>query len=57
MSLEELKDKYDEIVEQTLARNKSILIESFVEYYGEEYREIIERRYNEIVFVYYIDWE
>lgn len=57
MSLEELKDKYDEIVEQTLARNKSILIESFVEYYGEEYRDIIERKYNEIVFVYYIDWE
>lgn len=52
-----IKNKYDNLIKETLNFNKDILIESFVEYYGEEYRNIIEKRYNEIAFVYYVDWE
>lgn len=54
---EKLKAKYDNLIRETLASNKKILIESFVDYYGEEYRSIIEKRYNEITFIYYVDWE
>lgn len=54
---EKLKKKYAELIPQELEKNKTILIESFVEYYGENYRSIIQKRYNEITFVYYIDWE
>lgn len=53
---EKLIAKYDELIKETLNSNKRILIESFVDYYGEEYRNIIEKRYNEITFVYYVDW-
>lgn len=52
----ELKKKYDDLIKQSLEKNKKILIESFVEYYGEEFRYIIEKRYDEITFIYYIDW-
>lgn len=53
---EELKRKYNNLIKQTLDKNRIILIESFVEYYGEKFRYIIEKRYNEITFIYYIDW-
>lgn len=56
-SYEKLKKKYAELIPQELEKNKTIMIESFVEYYGEGYRSIIQKRYNEITFVYYIDWE
>lgn len=51
------KNKYNNLIQETLNSNKNILIDSFVEYYGEEYRNIIEKRYNEITFIYYVDWE
>lgn len=54
---EKLKVKYDNLIRDTLDSNRRILIESFVDYYGEEYRSIIEKRYNEISFIYYIDWK
>lgn len=58
MSLYEiLKTKYDKLIKDSLNSNKKILIESFVEYYGEQYRSIIEKKFNEITFVYYIDWK
>jgi len=49
----QLKEKYDKTVKETLQANKQIIIDSFVEYYGEEFRKIIEKRINEIVFIYY----
>ncbi len=58
MSLyEKLKAKYDRLIKESLNSNKKILIESFVEYYGEKYRSLIEKRVNEITFVYYVNWE
>lgn len=53
---DKLKKKYDNLIRHSLEKNKRILIESFVEYYGEEFRYLIEKRYNEITFIYYIDW-
>lgn len=54
--LTKLKQKYSDLVAKTLACNKTTLIESFIEYYGGEYRSLIEKRYKELVFVYYVDW-
>lgn len=56
MDYDQLKEKYKDLVFTTLRKNRDILIESFVEYYGEEYRDVIERKYSQIVFTYYIDW-
>lgn len=52
-----LKAKYNDIVSYALEKNKRILIDSFVEYYGEEYRSIIESKYSEITFISFLDWE
>lgn len=57
MNWNDLKNKYNGIVRAILKKNKKILIDSFVEYYGEKYRKIIETRFNELIFVYYITWE
>lgn len=54
---EKLKQKYNILIKQKLEENKSILIDSFVEFYGEEFRALIERKYNEIVYCYYLDWD
>lgn len=51
-----LKEAYNQLVIETLNQNKQILIDSFVEYYGEEYRDLITRKYNEITFIYFADW-
>lgn len=51
-----LKNKYDSLISKSLRDNKKILIEAFVKYYGEQYRELIEKRFSEIIFVYYINW-
>lgn len=57
VTYDELKAQYDKIIQNTLKENESIIIESFVEYYGEEYRSLIKKKYKEITFAYYIDWE
>ncbi len=56
-NFKKFKSRYDSLIKETLQSNKPILIESFVEYYGESYRKVIEKKYNEITFVYYINWE
>lgn len=53
--LDQLKQQYSEEINKSLKLNKSKIIDSFVEYYGEEYRDIIEKRYDEIVFTYFIN--
>lgn len=52
-----LKKKYEKLYNKTIEDNKEILIESFVEYYGEKHRDEIVSRFNEITFVYFINWE
>lgn len=54
---DKLKEKYDILFKETINKNKSILIKSFIEYYGEKYRDLIKERFNRITFVYYFDFE
>lgn len=54
---EKLKKKYDCLIKESIEKNKPVLIESFIEYYGEEFRNVIIKKINEITFIYYIDWE
>lgn len=51
---ENLKNKHNKIITNALNSNKKIIIDSLVEYYGEKHRSLIEQRYEEIVFVYYV---
>lgn len=41
-------------INKDISDNSQKLIDSFVDYYGEQYREVITEKYNNIVFVYYI---
>lgn len=53
----ELRKKYDILVKTELKKNEEILKESFIEYFGEENRSLIESRFKEIVYIYYINWD
>lgn len=53
---DKLKEKYQDLIPRTLESNKNLLIESFVQYYGEGHRNRIEERYHQITLAYYIDW-
>lgn len=52
---ETLKEKYRKYIEIILDQNKQILIDSFCEYYGEKYRDLIKLRFNSIVFTFYYE--
>ncbi len=52
-----LREILDKKVKATLAENKDIIIETFVEFYGEKYRDTITKRYDKIVFCYYLSWK
>lgn len=54
---EQVKDKYNDLVRSEIAKNSDILKESLVEYFGEENRSLIEAKFKEIVFIYYVNWE
>ncbi|MCX4364296.1 MAG: hypothetical protein OSJ70_00795 [Bacilli bacterium] len=56
-NLSELREKYNALVKREIAKNKEILLESFIEYYGEKNRRVIESRFNQIVFAYYVDFD
>lgn len=49
------KREYKEKINNKINSQTPALIESFVEYYGEEYRPIIEERFERIAHLYYID--
>lgn len=57
MNYQDLKKKYNELIPKILKKNQSILIESFIEYYLENNRNIISNKYDEIVFIYYLNIE
>lgn len=54
---ENLKNKHNELIKSTLVSNKKNIIDSLVEFYGEKHRSLIEQRYEEIVFVYYVHYD
>ena len=41
-------------INKDIRNNSQKLIDSFVDYYGEQYRKVITEKYNNFVFVYYI---
>ncbi len=49
-----MKEKISKIIEENLKRSINILIESFVIYYGEEYRDINKQNISETEFIFYI---
>lgn len=57
MRYAELKDKYDNLAKSELKKNEDILKESFIEYFGEEYRALLEKRFKEIIYIYYVNWQ
>ena len=56
MRYKELIEKYDALVKETLAKNKSILEESFIEYFGEGFRTKILKNFADLIYVYYLNW-
>lgn len=57
MRYAELKDKYNNLAKSELKKNEDILKESFIEYFGEKYRTLLESRFKEIIYIYYVNWQ
>lgn len=55
MTERETLEKYNRMYRMSLVQNKQLIIDSFVEYYGEEYRDIITARYNKLIFTWTVD--
>lgn len=53
----ELLKGYDSLVKRELEKNNEILKESFIEYFGEQRRTLINALFEEIVYVYYVNWD
>lgn len=52
--IDKIVDKYSKLFLKEIDSNKSILIEAFIKYYGEEYRNIITERLNNTYFYIFI---
>jgi len=55
LNIEQIKKEYTEKINDRIKKYSNLIIDSFVEYYGEEYRKIITERFNNISFLYYIN--
>ena len=56
MEIERIKKEYTKKINDSIKKYKNIILESFVEFYGDEYRTIITNRFNDIIFLYYINF-
>ncbi len=54
MSIDTIKNNLTSIINKKIKNYSSIIIDSFVEFYGEKYRSIISDRFNNISYLYYI---
>ena len=54
MSVDTIKNDLTSIINKKIKDYSSIIIDSFVEFYGEKYRPIISNRFNNISYLYYI---
>lgn len=50
-----LKNYYEEFLRTGFFNNRNILLQSFIEYYGKEYEDILTSRFNDIEFVFYFN--
>jgi|GEM_PF-2808773 hypothetical protein len=55
MEINDIKKEYTKKINGRFKKNKNIILDSFIEFYGEEYRSIITDRLNDISFLYYIN--
>ena len=55
MEVDNIKREYTKKLTNRIETYKHLILESFVEFYGEDYRNIITTRFNDISFLYYIN--
>ncbi len=54
IEIDNIKKEYTEKITNRITDHKDLILESFIEFYGENYRNIITTRFNDISFLYYI---
>ena len=55
MKVDKIKKEYAKAITNRIMNYKDLILESFIEFYGEKYRNIITTRFNDISFLYYIN--
>lgn len=55
MKVDNIKKEYSKKITNKIATYKDIILESFIEFYGDDYRSIITDRFDNISFLYYIN--
>lgn len=55
MEVYKIKKEYAKKITDRITTYKDLVLEAFVEFYGEDYRDIITTRFNDISFIYYIN--
>lgn len=55
MEVDKIKKEYAKKITDRITTYKDLILESFIEFYGEEYRNVIITRFNDISFLYYIN--
>ena len=55
MEVDKIKKKKKKKITDRITTYKDLILESFVDFYGEDYRDIITTRFNDISFLYYIN--
>lgn len=55
MEVDKIKEEYAKKITDRITTYKDLILESFIEFYGEDYRDIITTRFNDISFLYYIN--
>ena len=55
MKVDNVKKEYSKKITNKIVTYKDIILESFIEFYGENYRNIITARFDNISFLYYIN--
>lgn len=55
MEIDNIKKEYTKKINDKIQKYKNVILDSFIEFYGEEYRTTITDRFNDISFLYYIN--
>ena len=55
MKVDNIKKEYSKKITNKIVTYKDIILESFIEFYGDDYRSIITDRFDNISFLYYIN--
>ena len=55
MEIERIKKEYTKKINDNIKKYKNIILDCFIEFYGDRYRTIITNRFNDIIFLYYIN--